>query len=236
MKRIIILLTALLLATPALLAQRNTDFPFDRNTDFSIGRGPISFQSLSYLGFGVHLPTGDMEEPQKKAFSSEFFLNIIELRARIYENGKITLGVDWDRDCYRLNSNYKWQPLNGNQALIIQHRGSERVRKSNLIIHTFSFPVGFEHKAGSWVMRLDAALDFNLNAITRLKIEDTSGATTKSVVKGIPTRTLTYHFTASVAYGGLGIYARYNPAALFEEGIGPQFHPLTIGVIWGLGM
>ena len=235
MKRLSILLASLLMAVPCLMAQ-SSGIPFNRNTDFSLGRGPISFQAISYVGWGFHVPTNQMAQEQKKAVNSELFLNIVELRVHLYEQGHVTLGVDWDRDCYRLNNNYKWQPINGNEGVTIIHRGSERVRKSNLIVNTFSFPVGFEHKFGSWLLRADAALDFNLNATTRLKIESIEGEKIKSVVKGIPTRTLTCHFTAAVSYGGLGIYARFNPIPQFEEGIGPQYRAVTIGLILGLGM
>ena len=67
-------------------------------------------------------------------------------------------------------------------------------------------------------------------------MESVDGEKVRSVVKGIPTRTLTYHFTVAASYGGLGLYARFNPISQFEEGIGPQYRAITVGVVLGLGI
>jgi len=236
MKRFILALAILLTTMPGLMAQRRSGFGFDRDVDFSIGSGPITFQSISYVGWGVHLPANVMAEEQRHALNSEFFLNIIELRARIYEYGHITLGVDWDRDCYRLDKEYYWQPGVNNQSVSIARRGSERIRKTNLVVHTFSIPLGFEQRIGSCVLRLDGALDINMAAKTRVKTEGPSGEKNLTVTKGIPTRTMTCHITAAVSFGGLGFYARYNPLPQFEAGVGPQYRPFTLGLVLGLGM
>ena len=237
MKKLMILLAFLLTAMPGLKAQTyRNNIAFDQSTDFSFGTDPFTFEALSYLGWGVHMPTNEMKEAQSKALNSEFFLNIIEMRTRLYRNGLLTLGVDWDRDCYRLDRHYFWMPLTSLKHVEIVPAGSLRIRKSNLVVHTFSFPMSFEHRIGEWVLRFGGALDYNLPAKTRVKAESPHGDRTRDITKGIPTRTLTYHLTAALSYGGMGLYARYNPLPQFEEGVGPQYRAITFGLIWGLGM
>ena len=94
-KKIVLLSAVLLAAAPALLAQSR--LPFDPSTYFSFGKGPVTAQVLSYVGFGYHLPTNAMEDKQRRAFNDEFFLNILEIRAEIIDErrlGRHLLGVD----------------------------------------------------------------------------------------------------------------------------------------------
>ena len=83
----------LLAATFTLPAQSRVPFnPSDYN---SFGRGPITVQVLSYVGFGYHLPTSGMKDKQRRAFNNEFFLNILELRAQIIDDLKSSDYDDW---------------------------------------------------------------------------------------------------------------------------------------------
>lgn len=234
LKRILLLSAVLLAATPALLAQSR--LPFDPSTYFSFGKGPVTAQVLSYVGFGYHLPTNAMEDKQRRAFNDEFFLNILEIRAEIIDGGLLTLGIDWDWDGYRVRNDCRWEPVDGNSRVIIVPRGEYTIRKSVLAVNTFSVPLGFEYKIEKWAFRFDAGLDLNLRAKTRLRTLSSNGDITRTVVKGIPTHTLNYHFTAAISYGGLGLYARFNPMSQFDPGVGPQYRAITLGLILGLGM
>lgn len=237
MKKRIFLLAILLCTAPGLLAQEFSErVAFDSSADFSIGEGTVSFEPLSYIGWGYHKPVEAMDYTLQNAINDEFFLNIVELRASLYDRGRITLGVDWDRDCYRLDRSFRWVTGEDRKSVAIASRGGLAIRKSNLIVNTFSFPLGFEHEMGSWLIRADVALDCNLPAKIRAKAVNANGEKIKSVVKGIPTRTVTYHVTGTVSYGGLGLYFRYNLQPQFEEGVGPEFRAFTIGLVWGLGM
>ena len=238
MKKVLILLAALFVALPGLTAQSyyHSSIAFEKGTDFSIGKGPVTLQVLSYLGWGVHLPTRLMYEEQKHVLNSEFFLNIAEVRASINHQGAIVLGVDWDRDCYRLDKKHQWQAADNGCAVWIIPQSKDRIIKSNLIVNTFSFPVSLEQRTGDCVLRLGAALDLNLDATTKLKTASLDGERIREVKKGISTQSLTYNVTASISCGGLGIYARYNPRAQFKELAGPMYQAITLGLVLGLGM
>lgn len=234
LKRIVLLSAVLLAATFTLPAQSRVPFnPSDYN---SFGRGPITVQVLSYVGFGYHLPTSGMKDKQRRAFNNEFFLNILELRAQIIDDGLLTLGLDWDWDGYRVRNDCRWEPINGNSSVIIVPRGEYTIRKSVLAVNTFSIPLGFEYNVEKWSFRLDTGLDLNLRAKTRLRTVNSNGEINRTVVKGIPTRTMTYHFTAAVSYGGLGLYFRFNPMPQFDSGFVDQYRAITLGLIVGLGM
>ncbi len=65
------------------------------------------------------------------------------MRARVYDNGK---------------------------CMTVAPRGElKTIHKSKLVVHTFSFPVGFAHHSGEYAFRIDTAFDDNLLAKVRLK-------------------------------------------------------------------
>jgi hypothetical protein len=46
-------------------------------------------------------------------------------------------------------------------------------------------------------------------------------------------RNFRYGFTARVGYGDFAFFANYYPQTLFEDGIGPDIYPVTIGIHFG---
>ncbi len=46
-------------------------------------------------------------------------------------------------------------------------------------------------------------------------------------------RNFRYGFTARIGYGDLAFFANYYPQTLFEDGLGPDIYPVTIGIHFG---
>ena len=224
-----------------------TKINFNEDADFSLGKGAFSVEPLSYFAFGDHNLLNvdtDFENNKGKA-QTEFFMNLLEFRIRPYDTGMFTLGVDFDWDYYRLRDTYFWVPDASKEKVTIgsmENSGFKRIKKSRLSVRTLSVPVAFEQDFGKFTIRIGAAGEYNLPAVSRFKGQSRDGDTVKEWKGGehfsdqIKTRRFTYNIFGAFSYGGLGVYVKYSPMTQFEEGFGPQFNTISFGVISGLGM
>ena len=246
MKKIVSVLAVMIMGCTAVFAQgKGVDSSEEKNL-LTIGDGPFTTEFVSYFAFGDHSflgASGDFEKASNNR-STEFVFNIIELRLRPYQGAKISLGVDFDWDYYRLSKDYYWQPDSNNGSVAIAARdagGFSKIKKSNLNVRTLSVPLSFEQDFGKCTFRIGAAGEYNFPARTRFKAIDNNGAKVKETRSGarfadnIKTNDFTYNIFAAFAFEGVGVYVKYNPMPQIMEGSGPQFKTLTFGVICGLG-
>ena len=219
---------------------------FAQEKGISLRKGAFSAEVLSYLALGDHFimkaaPGFDNAEKN----STEIVLNLVELRIHPYETGLFAIGVDFDWDQYRLNKSSYWMPDTEKTRVAvasIDNSGYKKIKKSNLVVRTLSFPVSFEQNFGKCAFRIGAVAEYNFPGITRFKAIDSSGAKVKETRSGarfankIKTNEFTYSAFASISFGGLGGYVKYNPMEQFVEGYGPGFKSVTLGIVYGLGM
>ncbi|MBQ8060910.1 MAG: hypothetical protein IJ205_03060 [Bacteroidales bacterium] len=246
-RRLITIVAAIAALSGSSFAQeRENRIKFNEDADFSLRKGAFSAKLLSYIAFGDHYimnAASGFDNAQKN--SIETVVNILELRLHPYETGLIALGIDYDWDCYRLNKSSYWLPDTEKERVSIasiDNSGFKKIKKSNLIVRTLSAPVSFEQSFGKCALRIGAAVEYNFPGITKFKAVDNNGAKVKENRDGaryadkIKTNQITYNAFASLSYGGIGFYVKYNPMKQFVEGYAPQFKSITAGIICGLGM
>lgn len=252
MKRFVSVIAGLLAVSTLVFAQGIEPFgeSISEKTHRDFGsREQVSFNGLSYIGVGFHAPfypvSNDYLDHTSFFKNVEFFFNLAELQFHPYSGGSISIGVDMDWDYYKMSKDYMWHPITDGtiiEPVAIETQDIKRVKKSQLSVMSFEFPITFEHKAGAWSFRAGVVPEINLNGIARFKgidardsnINDNSSGAQFS--NGIITNRFTYSFLAAVNYGGLGIYARYNPKPQLRLGYGPQFSSVTVGLVIGFGM
>ena len=232
MKKLFVTLLAML-AFSMMMPAQNVEFSED--CDLAFGNEVFVVEPISYMGFGYQLKSAD---PDKAGFSDEFFINAMELGFRPFSNALIAIGVDYKLDTYRQNKNYFWAANDNGNVISYPAStlpGSAQLKAAKLRVHTFSIPLSFELNAGKSSFRIGAAGEYNLPAVAKYKM--VSEGETKSVKgKGTGMNEFTYSAFGSISYGGLGVYVRYRPSFQFEEGKGPHFNNLVVGLAMGLGM
>jgi hypothetical protein len=234
MKKVIFTFVAMLAVTLTMGAQK---VRFTEDADLAFGDKTFVVEPLSYLGYGYHFKTNEMDSEQN-AFNNEFFINIIELGLRPFKGGMFSLGVDYDLDQYRLKKSSYWFGIEDKGVVIIPVELStyKKIKSSCLNVHTFSVPLSFELEAGRCAFRIGAAGEFNLPAVTRGRYVGLDGSNIRNRIPNIPVNQFTYSLFGTISYGGLGIYVRYRPIYQFAEGAGPLFKTLTLGAVLGIGM
>ena len=204
---------------------------------------------LSYIGVGLSIPhnlggSSDFTDHTNMFRNNEFFFNVVELQARPFDGGVISLGADLSWEYYRLKKSHYWSAELNNTKADVHEIGVDikSVRKSQLSVMTFSFPLSFEYNLGSFSFRAGAAAELNLNGIVRFRGEGMDGSNISENTSGkrysnhISTNLFTYSLFASASYGGLGVYTRFRPTAQFAPGYGPCVNTFTVGIVMGLGM
>ena len=240
-----ILFTVALISAATVRAQ-DSDSDGVNLPDLSVGNGLFSSEVLTYFAFGDHnLIDADQDFMKYKGKAvTEFQMNIVELRLNPYPTGWFTLGLDFDWDYYRLDNTHFWQPDGSGKVTIAPMEGSgmKKIKKSRLSVRTLAVPVSFNQSFGQFSLRIGAAAEYNFPGITRFKGTSAEGGTVKEWKSGsrfskdIKTNAFTYNVFGALSYDDVGVYVKYCPVSVFQEGYGPQFKAVTIGVIVGLGM
>jgi len=234
MKKVIITLAALVAVTFGMAAQESGTM--SKVADHSMNRGAFFFEPISYWSLGYHLKNSEMADAQN-AFNDEFTLNLVEFGIRPYSSGLISIGINWDWDCYRLDKNHIWgaDATTGTAWIRPLEMSPYKSKvRSNLVVNSFSAPISFQQNFGKGAIRIGAVGEYNLPAKAKTKVIDSEDKKVSDVVKGIKTQTFTYGFFGAISYYGFGVYAKYCPTYQFADGVGPHFKTLTVGLVIGL--
>jgi len=267
MKKLLSVVFCFCLATGA-FAQGFGSRMADVNLDYELGESPFTFAPVSYIYFGFNglMNTDDNLNKYMGFFrSQQFGLNMLELAMSPFPGGRLSLGADFTMNWFNLNKDYMWipygYPVNGqpqgwgtNGRFVTfgpkEDYGIHEVKQSVLSVYTFGFPLTFSYTVGKVTMALGATLELNLDGKAQFKGVDTAGNNINEMKSGkrfskkIGTNRLGFNVHAAFSYGGLGIFAKYNPIPKFYKGemngavvyCGPQFQSWTVGLIIGLGM
>ncbi len=238
MKKTLLFVAAFLVMAGGLLAQdRQVNVKFNEDADLSFGNETFSVEPLSYVGWGVITPARNASGLQGVSHKEEFFLNALEFRFHPYSSGQVSIGLDYDRSMFRAADGRLWLPSADGRVVTLVNIGDyavSDVRKSKLIVNSVVCPVCFEQTFGPVSLRAGVSAVYNYLGRTKFKGEGTDAAKFKA--DGVGINSFTYQFLGAVSYGGIGIYVKYSPVQVFEEGCGPQFDYLSVGVVYGLGM
>ena len=256
MKRIFVILLAL---GHGLSASAQVFSEAGEYNDFEVN-DVIDISCLSHFDFGFNgLFSGksDADYADHTAFfqSQKFGFNMIELVIKPFRGFAFTLGADVNWNWYHVNKDFFWMPYeptpgliapreNGTHVLIAskEYYGFKEIKKSELSVCTFSFPIDLNFQAHKFTLTLGASPELNLKGRTRFKGVQHDGTVVREYKSGarrsnaIATNFFTYNIHAALSYGGLGVFGMYRPGAQFQEEYGPQFQTWTVGLILGLGI
>ena len=204
---------------------------------------------LSYIYVGLKGPANlkdDQFGTNTTSFgrSQEFGFNLVEFAFHPYYKGTISIGADLDWDYYKLNAERMWVPSEDKTLISTMYVPDfwGKIRQSTLSVMSFNFPLNFIHHFGALALSVGATAEVNLAGIHRFRGTDLAGNDVNNrksgpyFSKSITTTRFTYDVHAAVAYGGLGLYARYSPVSVLASEGNPHFNTWTLGLILGLDM
>ena len=181
-KTYLMIVAALLLAVGAYAQDDKVKLEFDEDADLSFGNGVFSFEPVSYLAWGDFVPFGGEDGLNPSDRRNEFTVNILEFRIRPYATGQFAIGIDYNRDMFRIKGDRLWCPDKANGSVSVASAsdfGLKSVKKSKLIVNSFSCPVSFGQEFGKVSLRVGASAVYNLSGKTKFKGVDSSGNTIK---------------------------------------------------------
>jgi len=162
----------------------------------------------------------------------DFGFNIIELGVRPYDNGKISLGVDFNLNVLHAAENYYFNTADHKTALVPSLGIFNKVKSSSLDFISFGFPLNFTSTFGGKVaLTIGASAKINLNAETNVRYVSITDDLTNTSISGIETSRFTYDIHIGLVYSDFGIYASYAPMMMLK-GFGPDFSYFTVGAIF----
>ncbi len=138
----------------------------------------------------------------------------------------LTTGLRYTVDNYRLSDNSI--TLGNENGRIVPLTLDEKADKSKLRITSLGIPLHLAyHPMKQMTLSLSGYFDFTMGANSIYKHPKE-----KSALSGV--RTFRFGVGVGVTYYRCGIYFRYGVTPLFESGVGPKVHPLSLGICFGL--
>lgn len=110
------------------------------------------------------------------------------------------------------------------------------VKKSKLSITYFDVPFGFQYKATSKIHgTIGFKVGWSVNAHTKYKGSDLNGSGFQVVEKSLKLRNIeNFHYGpyAVIGYKWFGVSLDYQLTSVFAKDLGPQIHPLSVGLVF----
>lgn len=110
------------------------------------------------------------------------------------------------------------------------------LKKSKLSITYFDVPFGFQYKSTSKIHgTLGFKVGWSVNAHTKYKGSDLKGSGYQVVEKSQKLRNIdNFHYGpyAVIGYKWIGASVFYQLSSVFEKDLGPQIHPLSVGLVF----
>ena len=249
MKKILTFLLVLSLCSTSFAQFRERTSQWADNTDFELGATPFSFRALGYLSFGFSsVLSGDEAVKNHTSFfkNPQFGFNILSFIYKPSRYFRASLGADIVWTWYQLDKDVLWVPV-GSAADHVSILPTEialmqSVKKSVFTVSTFEFPLDINMRAAGMGLQLGAALEVNLAGRTQFRGTDLAGNDVNCMGGGalyskqIKTNTLGYNLHAAILLNHGGVFVKFRPRPVVQDGYGPQFSTWTLGLVWGLGM
>ena len=138
----------------------------------------------------------------------------------------MTTGLRYTVDNYRLSNNSI--TLGNENGMVVPVALDEKADKSKLRITSLGIPLHLAyHPVKQMTLSLSGYFDFTMGANSIYK-----NPKAKNPLSGV--RTFQFGVGVGVTYYRCGVYFRYGVTPLFENGVGPKVHPLSLGICFGL--
>ena len=167
--------------------------------------------------------------------SLEYNLNVLEKAfpfSRYRWAVVIGAGMRWSR--YRIDTNEYFKEIDGVTALRPAPEGvTLKASKLNITSLTIPLLLEWQPKKRSSEFFLSAGVVGVIKTCSSSKIvyNDASGKKHKEKMdSGMNIRPVTMDFLFQAGWDWIGLYAKYSPIDLFENGKGPKVHPVSIGL------
>lgn len=182
------------------------------------------FNLVPHVGYGAY-PVGT--EPffdlrNNKSFHLSSTLAGVRLSLGRRHGFGISTGLRYTIDNYRLAD--PSLTLVREDGLIVPRMLDERADKSKLRITSLGIPLCLSCRiVGDLGISVSGYVDFTMGANSIYKRPKV-----KQSLPGV--NACRFGAAAALTYHGVGVYARYGITPLFEDGAGPEVHPLSIGL------
>ena len=204
---------------------------------YTSANGKVTFDVFSHMGFGYNIVNTNDFTP---AFSSEFFLNMMNVGLYPTENLGIELGVDLDFNNFGSKESAFVQTkdhlINVLDFESVRLDGSRILTKPRGGINVFSItaPLLIKGMFDKVEIGVGAEACYNITGDTYYYFREDNRRIEVSETKAKVTP-FTYDFMAFLSYDDFGVYFKYRPKnvrILPEGGVDLSF--LTVGIVLGL--
>lgn len=174
----------------------------------------------------------------KQERSNEFFINPFEtVLVSMGSNLGISSGLGFSWHNFFLENNTRFAEHDDNTVVEPAPKGIS-YKKSRLRTFQVNIPLLLEIQirpkhSDTFYLSGGVVGGINLFSSQKVKYTDVRGKNIKEVDKGLNVSRLTMDFMAQIGYGDLGIYAKYSPFSLFQNGKGPNVQTASIGIKFG---
>jgi hypothetical protein len=171
--------------------------------------------------------------------SREFFLNFTDIILPLFRNNLgITsgLGFDW-RNYYFTNNSHLVQTAGvvstapAPEGINYKYSRLRTVYLTIPLMLEWQPTFGDNHKS---YLAAGVVGGIRTLAASKVKYEDANGHNVKIVEgKGLNVAPLTLDYVATAGIGNFGLYAKYSPFGIFQNGKGPEVRSISLGVMLG---
>lgn len=222
MKKLMILVAAVLFAAPAFAQETNTSVSI-----YTSDNGVFSADLVSHLGWGFHFVKSEDFTPKG---SGEFFLNVLNLKIYPVES----FGIEAGLDCKWNYFGSKKQVFLQDDHLIQAYDFSTVISKgdkfrSDFSVFALSVPLVAKFKAGNFQIGGGAELNFNLGGKSFYRYEIDDVRYTQDAMKA-RVNNFTYDFMVLAGLKNLYLFGKFYPksSVLLPEG-SVRFNYWTLG-------
>lgn len=208
-----------------------------RRMDGTWGGFELGLTNFINTDYKMELPADGQFMDLKVANSMEFNFNFAEKSLGIIKNyvGIVTgLGLQYQN--YRFEDDFS---LTKGENGIVPSPVDVDLYKNRLsiwhlnlpLMMEFQIPVYGEGKRIKLAAGVIGGLRIGSRQVQKFMVNDEKQKT--KIRDDFYLRNFNYGFTARVGYGDVAIFANYYPQTLFENCMGPEIYPVTVGIHFG---
>lgn len=166
--------------------------------------------------------------------SYELFWNILSFEYSPWRNGFLFvsgIGIDWRN--YRMTGHNRFVKNDANLQIEEYPEGAD-IKFSRIKVFSVTVPFLVElqsTKRGHCFFSTGAIVNFNTYGSVKNRYW-LDGKKIKETFKNIHQTPLTVDFTAMAGFCGWGAYFKYSPCNVLDTEYGPEFKPLSVGLIY----
>lgn len=213
----------------------NFDFPFVKKKDKNESGQKRHKGSVEMSGLMIGMVSGLAADPGvdiKMGNSWEIGVqNLVAVTYTPWVSGPtFSLGMGLTAKKYRMNGETRFMKDGTHLGLGSYPTGMESCY-SQLTVGTLDFPLLVRQTIYKQLaMRCGVILDLNTSAQTQTKYKH-DGIEYIEKGKNLRQNKVTYSLMGSILLHGCGFYVKYSPCNVMKSGYGPQFKPLSAGLV-----